>query len=223
MSLTTDCTTQMVCCLLVFAILAEDHTHLSIRTSVTRIATKYFKEVICRIYERIMELKVTQTHKVAFLVVLYLMRTLRAVHDLRKLLVIAGVLARSVAEHRLSVCLIEVHGNLIRIPRLIKLHCLHERLVRSDSKNIFIYLLAVSYKLHLHSFLGLCSVHSEEILTLALRLEVHGSQSVAGLHALDVADTVVVLGKLLHLVRLVPVVVRLVVRVCTHHQLDIVT
>ena len=37
--------------------------------------------------------------------------------------------------------------------------------------------------------------------------------TITGLHALDVADTIVVLGELLHFIWLVPVVVRLVVRV----------
>ena len=213
----------MRCSLLILTVLAEDYTHLSVRACIARISAKHFKEVVCRIYEWVMELKVSETHKVAFLVVLNLMRTLRTVHNLRKLLVIAGILARSVAEHRLAISLIEVHCYFIRLECLVELHSLHERLVRSDCKNIFIYLLAVSYKLHLHAFLGLCSVHSEKILTLALWFKVHRSQCVTCLHALDVTDTIIILSEFLHLIWLVPVVVRLVVRVCTHHQLNVVT
>ena len=212
----------MVRSFLVFSVLAKNHTHLSIRACVARIPAKNFKEIIGRIHKRIVELEVTQTYKVALLIVLDLMRTLRTVHDLRKFLVVAGILARGIAENRLSVRLIEVHRDLIRLERLIKFHSLHERLVRSYGKYIFIDLLAVSYKLYLHSVLSLCRIDSKKVLALALRLEVHGSQGVSGLDALYVTYTVVILGEFLHLIWLVPVVVRLVVRICTHHQLDIV-
>ena len=46
--------------------------------------------------------------------------------------------------------------------------------------------------------------------------------TVAGLHAADVAQSVPVVGELLHLVGGAPVVVGLVVRVGAHHQLAVV-
>ena len=170
-----------------------------------------------------MELEVTESHEIAFLVVLYLMRTLRTVHNLRKRLVITCILARSITENRVSVSIIKIHCHLVLLPCLIKFHALHKRLVRGYCKDVFINLFPVSYQFHLHSFLDLGSIYTKEILSLALRLEVHGCKSVAGLHSLDVADTVVVLGELLHLIRLVPVVVRLIVGIGTHHQFDIVS
>ena len=223
MSLTTDCTTQMRCSLLILTVLAEDYTHLSVRACIARISAKHFKEVVCRIYERIMELKVSETYKIALLIVLYLVRTTRTVYNLRKRLVVACILAWGIAQNRLAVSLVKIHCNLIWLICFIQFHSLHKRLVRRDCKNFFINLFTTLHKHYLHAFLYLCSVDSEKILTLALWFKVHCSKCVTCLHALDVTDTIIILSEFLHLIWLVPVIVRLVIRICTHHELNVVT
>ena len=170
-----------------------------------------------------MELKVSETYKIALLIVLYLVRTTRTVYDLRKRLVITCILARSITEYRLAIRLIKIHCDLVWLICCIKFHSLYERLVRSNCKDILIYLLTTLHKFYLHALLSLSRIHSEEVLTLALRFKVHCSKRVTCLYALDVADTIIILSEFLHFIWLVPVIVWLIVRVCTHHKFDVVT
>ena len=66
-------------------------------------------------------------------------------------------------------------------------------------------------------------VHREESPARFLQRHVRRGEAVAGLHSLHITDSIPVLAELLRLIRGAPVVVRLVVRVCSGHKFDVVT
>ena len=107
------------------------HAHTGVGPGVARITAKDLVEIVGRIDERIVELKVTKTYQIAFLRVLNFLRKLRTLDNRRKRFV--RILDNwSISQHRLAGSVLKSHCQGFGVNAFIKLYSVHEWLVRSD-------------------------------------------------------------------------------------------
>ena len=170
-----------------------------------------------------MELEVTQAYEVALFGVLYIFRFLRTFNYLRKRSVrvvpnrgevqdfLPGSIREDDGEVGFRVFLVYADGRPVWLVRgYVEYVLLGEFLPAAEERETQV-------------MTRLGGVHREESPARLLQRHIRCREAVAGLHSLHITDSIPVLAELLRLIRGAPVVVRLVVRVCSGHKFDVVT
>ena len=128
-----------------------------------------------------------------------------------------------VVDKKFAFCRIKAHKDLSRLCNLscINLEVISERLVRRHCSHLAVENLSVVRNNNLGIATDLSNVRCNMDVTGRVDVHIYSRLLITAVYVIEVTDTVPVSSKLLCLLRVDPAVVRLVVRICCSHELNI--